>query len=710
MRKVLSTGEYIVSPGSYNWMKHIERAGVVTRRQGNPGKTKARKYLDIIAAFDVETSEVIEGQAAMYVWMLQLGENAPTVVGRTWLQFREVMEKVRDYLAGTDTTLVIWVHNLSYEFQFLRSVYKFDASEVFAVKKRKVLKCTMYNGAIEFRCSYLHSNMSLAEYTRKMGAKHGKESGEEFDYKERRYPWTLLTEAQLRYCVHDVVGLVEALGIEMEHDGDTLETVPLTSTGYVRRDAKRAMREYSHDRVASMQPNYDLYTLLREAFRGGNTHANRWFAGEILKNVYSCDESSAYPAAMLTRQFPVTPFTQLGSCDGKKLKDLIKRRKKAVIARVGLHDVKLRNETWGNPYLSIAKIRNSKGVKVDNGRVLSAEYLETTITDIDLDIIASEYNFSDLVAEKVYYSNYGELPESLKNLLRDYFERKTQLKGVSGQEIYYMKSKNKLNSIYGMSAQDPVKQDIIFNGLDFEEATVDEWDILADTTRKSFFPYQWGVWTTANARMMLEEGLRVVGEHFVYTDTDSIKYLDDGTGAIAAGLERLNEKRRKAAQQCGACSTDPNGVTHYMGVFEDEGEYRRFSTLGAKKYAFEDERGRLSVTVAGVSKRPVDTPRGLMGAGAAELLEHGGLSAFKPGFTFTKAGGTESVYNDEPYGNTRVDGHELYIGENILIKDSTYTLGLTAEYERLLERVYCVKLSQAGNRCTGKRIRTGEDT
>lgn len=695
MRKVLDTGEYIVSPDAYNWFRHIERAGAVTRRQGNPGRKKPRKLLDITVAFDIETSEVIEGQAAMYVWMLQLGEDAPTVVGRTWDEFAEVLDRIVRYLSGTDRTLVIWVHNLSYEFQFLRAIYSFDVSEVFAVKKRKVLRCTMHGETIEFRDSYLHSNMSLAEYTRKMGARHGKESGDDFDYKQRRYPWTPLTDDQLRYCVHDVLGLVEALNIEMEHDGDTLETVPLTSTGYVRRDAKRKMREVSHDWLRSMQPDYGLYKLLREAFRGGNTHANRWFAGDTLENVHSCDESSAYPAAMLTRKFPVSPFVRLGSCEGRKLKDLIRRREKAVIARIGLHDVRLRSETWGNPYLSIAKIRNSVKVKADNGRVLNAAYLETTVTDIDLDIIASEYEFSDLVAEEVYYANYGYLPEPLKNLLQDYFERKTTLKGVKGQEIYYTKSKNKLNSIYGMSAQDPVKQDIIFNGLDFEEAHADEWVILADTTRKSFFPYQWGVWTTANARMMLEEGLRVVGEHFVYADTDSIKYIDDGTGDIQRGLDALNEERKRLAEKGGACAVDPGGVTHYMGVFEDEGVYRRFVTLGAKKYAFEDERGRLNVTVAGVSKRPVDTPSGRMGSGAAELMEHGGLDAFRPGFTFCKAGGTESVYNDEPYGTVRIDGHELYIGENILIKDSTYTLGLTAEYERLLERVYRVKLSQA---------------
>lgn len=692
MRKVLRSGEYIVSPDAWDYRTYLSHRPLVRRREGNPGRKGKNAIVQCTAAFDIETSHVGHGQASMYVWMLQLDEDTPTIVGRTWPEFLRVLETMHDLLAGRKRTLVIWVHNLSYEFQFLRTIYNFDASEVFAVQKRKVLRLTMYGGAIEFRCSYLHSNMSLELYTAKMGAKHGKESGEAFDYTKRRYPWTNLTDEELKYCVHDVLGLVEALNIEMAHDGDTLDTIPLTSTGYVRRDAKRAMRAVPHDWLRSLQPDYPLYRLLSEAFRGGNTHANRWYSGQVLEDVRSMDESSAYPAAMLTRRFPVTPFIHLGACDGRRLLDLVTRREKAVIARVAFHGLRLRDETWGCPYISIAKTRHGLKVDADNGRVLSADYLEMTVTDIDLRIIAGEYDFEDVVCEDAYHANYGYLPQPLMALIQDYFERKTTLKGVDGQEIYYTKSKNKLNSIYGMSAQDPVKQDVIFNGLDFEDADEDEAAILAENARKSFFPYQWGVWTTANAREMLEEGLRVVGEHFVYADTDSIKYLAE-TDEIRDGIARLNAERERLAKEGGACATDPAGNTHYMGVFEDEGVYSRFVTLGAKKYAYE-QGGRLNVTVAGVSKRPVTLPDGSkMPAGAYELERAGGLERFRPGFTFTLAGGTESVYNDEPYGVMQFSGGSVYVGPNVLIRDSTYTLGLAAEYERLLERVYRVKLA-----------------
>ena len=70
---------------------------------------------------------------------------------------------------------------------------------------------------------------------------------------------------------------------------------------------------------------------------------------------------------------------------------------------------------------------------------------------------------------------------------------------------------------------------------------------------------------------------------------------------------------------------------------------------------------------------------------AAELARKGGIKAFKEGFTFIDAGGTESVYNDirEPYIIQR-DGYELEITSNVLIRPSTYTLGITGEYKRIL--------------------------
>ena len=93
-----------------------------------------------------------------------------------------------------------------------------------------------------------------------------------------------------------------------------------------------------------------------------------------------------------------------------------------------------------------------------------------------------------------------------------------------------------------------------------------------------------------------------------------------------------------------------------------------------KKYAYEDPEGHLHITVAGVIKK----------SGAMEMESKGGIKAFKPDFVFTDAGGLEAIYNDDGLGIINVDGHELTITSNVYLKPSTYTLGITNEYEYLL--------------------------
>lgn len=646
----------------------LEGIGNVKRRRGNQAQRTQSIYKDVVCAFDIETTVLHDvRQSIMYVWMFQIG-GGETIVGRTWGEFFQLLQRLRNELEN-NVFLVIYVHNLSYEFQFLRGVYDFHPEEVFAVDSRKVLKCTMFNH-FEFRCSYLHSNMSLKEYTEKMGVFHVKQSGEEFDYKKPRYPWTPLSPDEWRYCCHDVQGLVEAIQIEMEHDGDTLYTIPLTSTGYVRRDAKKAMRECPPQFIKQQLPDFRTYEMLREAFRGGDTHANRYYTGEIIHDVKSADMSSAYPAAVCNCEFPISEFTYMGAQSPEYVIDLMNRRHKAILCRVLFEDVDLLDRFNGAPYLSESKCRHIVNGIFDNGRVMSADSLETTLTDIDLKIVLDEYRGTITFLE-VAYSRYGKLPQPLIDTAEEYYRAKTQLKGVPGQEVYYMKAKNKLNSIYGMMAQDPVKQTIDFINSEFVQRSEDRETLLLDHNKSAFLAYQWGVWVTAHVRARLRVGIRKAGIGFVYCDTDSVKY----TGEV--DFTDYNTEREQESLENGAFAVDPSGVRHFMGVYEDDGHYSDFVTLGAKKYVYRTEPGGASqCTIAGVNKRK----------GGQELDEHGGITAFKPGFIFRKAGGTESVYNDRPeITEYTVEGRTIEITSNVLIRDSEYTLGMSVQYAELVK-------------------------
>lgn len=675
----------VVKCADFQPERYFAKPPLVKNRKGNPGGKK-RHYIGITTAFDIETTLIdsVE-QSVMYIWQWQFSEDY-TVIGRTWEEFLDLQKRIKAVLPE-DRWLVVYVHNLSYEFQFLKGIYSFLPEDVFAVASRKVVKADMW-GCFEFRCSYKLTNMSLKQFTSKMKVTHQKLSGEDFDYGVKRYPWTELTDEELEYCINDVLGLVEAVNALMARDGDTLQTIPLTSTGYVRRNAKRALKDGSvhHNFVYSILPDIETYRALREAFRGGNTHANRYYAGDIVENVHSADRSSSYPAVMCNCEFPMSAFTPILPKDLNP--DYISRcitvRHKALLLRIGIKNLRLRDPFWGCPYLSKDKCRNiHKAVDTeDNGRILEAEYLETTITDIDLKIIMEEYK-GEIIFLQGWYASYKKLPQALINEVIKYYKDKTELKGVAGQEIFYDKAKALLNSLYGMMAQDPVKHNLIFKQVgDWEEdSSLTDEEILGRSNQRAFLAYQWGVWVTAHSRDALERGIRLVheteGADFVYCDTDSVKY----TGTV--DWSGYNLARIEECRDSGSMATDPSGVTHYMGVFETEDlkdtgfAYRYFKTLGAKKYAYVEREGEgVHCTIAGVNKKK----------GGKELDKHGGLSSFAEGFVFREAGGTQAVYNDTPpMDHVDIEGRSLPVTANVAILPSEYTLGITGEYERIIK-------------------------
>ena len=648
----------------------IAAAPCQKRRQGNQGrKNDKRRYKDLFCAFDIETTNDMElEQAYMYIWQFQIEDQ--TIIGRTWMEFKEFLFNCRMQLKQ-DEWLMIYVHNLSFEFTWLKGLYKFKPDEVFSIESRKVLRCTMWEH-FEIRCSYLLTNMNLDTFTKKMGVTH-KLSGEEFNYNKKRYPWTKLTDKELEYCVTDVKALVEALKVYYAIENDNHFTIPYTSTGFVRRDVKRAMRHYNRQDLFNMQPDYEVFKILREAFRGGNTHANRYYAGQIMENITSYDRVSSYPDVQINELFPMSPWIREENVTAERACRIIFKHKRAALMRVGFKNIRLKNPLWGCPYIPKHKCRNLGRHYNDNGRILWADWLEISLCDPDFDIILQEYDYDSITFYDFYHCRYGRLPKPLREEIQKFYRDKKELKGVDGQELFYMLQKAKLNSIYGMSCQMPVKQTIDFIDGMWIEQDLPEEDLLAKNNAKAFLVYSWGVFTTCHARMELERALNIVGpERFIYCDTDSVKFIDDGKVSFNA----YNESRKRDSIKNGGVAEDPAGHKHYLGVYENEGTYKRFITMGAKKYAYEDATGELHITVAGVSKYK----------GAAELARRGGLEAFKEGFIWYDAGGLESVYNDDPeIKEVTIDDHKLQIISNVLLKPSTYTLGITGEYARILE-------------------------
>lgn len=742
----------------------IKSCGVLEKPPRARGKRYQKNIINAVCAFDIETTNLtpnntsmlvkdypIKGwstcgynpryasnkhitpaytkiasrkQSAMYVWQFAFTEHF-CIMGRTWDEFKYFMDECEKYLDKKEC-IIIYVHLLSFEFQFLKGVLDFESDDVFAIDSRKILTAR-YHNHFEFRCSYLLANMSLAEFTKKMNVQHVKQSGEEYEYSKQRFPWTKLTDQEIKYCVHDVVGLVEAIKVLMDTEGDDLYSVPMTSTGYVRRDMKAAMKDKSRYYWKDLQPSLTTYKMLREAFRGGNTHANRWYVGDNSTsesaifdnyNVYTFDEASAYPAVMLNGRYPVTEFREVQFPKRQQFLNLLNEqtadgRKYALLVRIELHNVRLKNRAWGAPYLSrdkcnIPRLRGEDGrlhntAQYDNGRVLYADQLTTTITDIDFDIICKEYDFDDdYIIKCLLVSKYGYLPECIKDVVRKYFRQKTELKQDKDdpnyneeQEIYYIKSKNKLNACYGLFATNPIHALVQLCGLldrddnivlDSEGKPCQTFNVIQPSIEEierqldyldivPAFPYQWGVWVTALARLQLERGLDHVYKYFdpftcyfVYCDTDSVKYVDE-YGVV--DWSDFNAEIREQSIKNGGVAQSADGKEYVLGVFEFDGFARRFRTMGAKRYAYEDKNGDIHITVAGVNKRK----------GALELAKMGGLDAFNDDMIFMSAGGTTATYNDaESNPLITASGNVLRLTSNVYIADTTKRISRDGAY------------------------------
>lgn len=658
-------------------------------------KPKAKKHsaafrniIDVVTAFDIETTTIhlplVAGQkqnshAFMYVWQFQLDD--VTIMGRTWEECFSLFKSLADACLviqreqglATIPLLIIWVHNLAYEFTFLSGIYPFVNDECFFRDVRKPIYCRMYE-CLEFRCSYIQTNMSLSHLTKQMKVEE-KLSGQKYNYNKIRYPSTPLSEYEKAYCARDVQSLVECMRVKMRNDGDTLQTIPLTSTGYVRRDCIAAIAPL-YMNIKDILPSEPEYRLLRKAFRGGNTHASRKSSGKILRNVYSYDMSSCYPAQQLTKKFPMSPWKFI---DDRNVYNRVEMMIGLGYAVVGLYQFrKLRLKRRVTiPYLSLARTQ-SYGFMLDNGRILEADYCEVALTEVDMQIVLNQYTFDAVQIDSAMVAQKHYLPDEYREVIKRYYRNKTMLKGTTDpEELYqYAKSKEKLNGIYGMSAQDPIHADIKYEDGFYIRSDYDSVEV-EKVLKSAKFPYSWGVYTTAYARAALQEAIDIADQNMVYCDTDSVKV----TGKL--DLNTLNKKRQKLAEDQGAYADDPNGNRHYMGVFELDGIYDRFVTCGAKRYAYEAN-GHLSITVSGVSKA-VNEETGV--PFAVEELKC--LENFKEGFIWSKAAGTMAVYNDDDNFDLVDDetGEIIHIGKNVALIPTTYEMTYAQDYKRLLKDI-----------------------
>lgn len=575
-------------------------------------------YYNIPIAFDIETSsffnEKQEKQAIMYIW--QVCFNGKCFIGRTWDQFLLFCYKLVELLrVDVKNRIIIYVHNLSYEFQFMRKYFSWV--EFFAVADREPIKICCDLG-IEFRDSYILSGYSLEKTAEQLRTYKIKKLVGFLNYDKIRTSKTELTHNEMLYCIYDVLVVCAYIQEQIDELG-SITKIPLTNTGRVRnycrnacyngfegksKETKNAYKQL----MQSLTLEVEEYKLLKRCFMGGFTHTNFTYAGDTMKNVSSFDFTSSYPYVMVSEKFPMGK----GFRRDVKTFDEYRKLEKNFLMIFDIEMIGVSPKLFQDSPLSLSKCAIIEKEIVNNGRVMYADRLVTSGTNIDLDIYLQFYNIEHLRIFNcyIYYMDY--LPKNFILSILKLYSDKTTLKGVEGKEVEYLHSKGMLNSCYGMCVTDIVQDNLYYSENDeyiTEKSDINEQIEAYNTSKNRFLFYPWGVFVTAYARRNLFTAIKMCGNDYVYSDTDSVKiinkdnhkeYFEKYNNIVKAKLE-MTAKHYDIDFSLFAPKTI-KGVEKMLGVWDYEGTYKYFKSLRAKCYLYTDENNKLHATVAGCGK------------------------------------------------------------------------------------------------------------
>lgn len=341
--------------------------------------------------------------------------------------------------------------------------------------------------------------------------------------------------------------------------------------------------------------------------------------------------------------------------------------------------------------------------QVNNGRIVSAMELTTTLTELDWDTIYKFYDWDEVKIFNMRIASRGYLPKDLILAVLHLYGNKTSLKGVVEKYVEYMVSKNMINASFGMMVTAIIRDEFIFDEEWHKSAPNVSSQLEAyNNSYNRFLYYGWGIWVTAHARHSLFKAIYEFDEDYVYADTDSIKGLHFENHMDF--FKKYNrEVQMKLLNMCNhydipysACQPKTiKGEKKLIGVWDMEETYYRFKTCGAKRYMYEydDDNNTIGLTVSGLNKKfaiPYLKEKWKTHAMMFEVFGEG--MYVPPGFT-GKQTITYIEHEDEgdlqDYQGNVGHYHEL---SSIYMEPQGYYMSILTEYKDFIEGVQYVEI------------------
>lgn len=592
-------------------------------------------YLDLDCAFDIETSSDQENKLSwMYMW--QFAINDKTIIGRTWEEFEEFLEILGDFYANDkDYKILVWDHNLNYEFSFCKNwmkyAYKKDYPEVFALSPREVIKFRTHNN-IEFRDSSVLTNVKLEKLAKDYKTGLTK-LVEDIDYKEVLTPKTPLDHPRIAYAINDVQILakfnknyIKKYYLKLGHD------IPLTSTAIVRNELKRKFKalpkkeknKYKNMIKAYFPDKEEYEIIMRWLYRGGYVHSSiaDTFQKFVNMDMWSLDFKSSYPAVMLHNKYP-WHFVRRSVKEWYKIAyDYRYMNDNAFYVLLKFKNIRAKTS---HSIESKHKIIDYKNGYFDNGRLVKADYIEVMLTEQDWLNYIDFYEWDDVKCLSYKVASKEPLPKYLTDMVIEYFAKKESL---DRDTLDYTLMKRKLNSLYGMCSSGLFHDNLILDDNGELVPSGEEKDFEDIVRSQILLPY-FGIWICAIARRNLLKIVAKLDTDNAYSDTDSSKVFNYyGNKYI---FDNYNDRIERINKNMDTGEYD-NEIFKDLGKFCLEDKYIKFQTNGCKRYIYttadydkEDNVYRLKnhVTVAGMRKGSLEKKAKKEGIDIYELFKDG---------------------------------------------------------------------------------------
>lgn len=622
-------------------------------------KEKQKKFLNIGAGFDCETSEYgINGknaqaparpqpnatpqEKAMYlqayreykdaiksfVWIWQFSFGHHVFLCSEFKLFERFILELDSivYSIGQDVQLIVWDANLNFEYSFFKPLLEEHITDIFARSKSDILSISVGNVVLR-ECLGVFGN-SLAKVAKNY-TKTQKLVGD-LDYDKIRIPAvTPITEEELQYCINDVVILSELSYVA--HDMYTRNgmMIPMTQTGIVRNAITKAyapckkIKEmiYEHNKkLIGDELEYENFRAM--LYSGGLTHSNYKYVGKKIgkcegsdypdAEVLAYDLTSAYPWALSSFSYPAGELVHntylVNTYSSEEVLEMLGSGETYPhwIVLMRFKDVE---SYTGHSTVSKDKCTYHNAV-IDNGRIASAEYMEIWLNEIDYMNFNAIYDYAEYEVLDLYgFTKSSRVPANILAVMYDWYKKKTILKPLTKEEHKndkdyednckeYVRLKQLINSIYGMFVTKLYKRSLSWNSKqkDIEE-NVENWDEYNNTL---FNPW-WGYYCTSFVRNRLIQMIHVFPDNIIQYDTDSIYVIinnEEEKQKIQEAVDFINADIYETVVQ------NVNIKECWdLGQWDVDGYYPNgFICLGSKRYAGIHEDGSVKITFAGANK------------------------------------------------------------------------------------------------------------